>query len=203
MPPSEYSSRQFLLDDQPGTLFPLRTSTVLAEHAFDRILEYVYQRVLREEDTEHRFLSQLRCYSSKHGFHCRRTMRLDPVAEHFIYDLVYRNRHTLAGIILLLGEAMDIASREVDQLVSRLVIRHSGLPWRKPGRDTASARNATLLLTSILSITTIWSAGLTVRVEAQRTLRLSGNFYGKSTLVVLSIVFRTGFTRQKLLALSL
>lgn len=90
----EYSSRQFLLDDQPGTLFPLRTSTVLAERAFDPILEYVYRRVLKTEDTEHRFLSQLRCYSSKHGFHCRRTMRLVPVAEQFIYDLVYRNRHT-------------------------------------------------------------------------------------------------------------
>jgi hypothetical protein len=42
--------------------------------------------------TEHSFLAQARCYSSKQGFHLRRTVKLDPVAELFIYDLVYRNR---------------------------------------------------------------------------------------------------------------
>jgi len=91
---TEYSSRQFLIDDQPGTVFPLRISRFLAEHAFEDILQHVYERVLRTEDKEHKFSSQIRCYSSKHGFHCRRTMKLDPVAEHFIYDLVYRNRHS-------------------------------------------------------------------------------------------------------------
>jgi hypothetical protein len=37
-------------------------------------------------------LSQLPCYASKTGFHLRRTVKLDPVSELFIYDLVYRNR---------------------------------------------------------------------------------------------------------------
>ena len=47
---------------------------------------------LNSTETEHSFLAQTRCYSSKQGFHLRRTVKLDPVAEVFIYDLIYRNR---------------------------------------------------------------------------------------------------------------
>ena len=57
-----------------------------------QVLQYVYQKVLNANETEHSFLAQARCYSSKQGFHLRRTMKLDPVAEIFIYDLIYRNR---------------------------------------------------------------------------------------------------------------
>ena len=57
-----------------------------------KVLEYVYQRVLNPKETEHSFLAQARCYSSKQGFHLRRTVKLDPVAELFIYDVIYRNR---------------------------------------------------------------------------------------------------------------
>jgi hypothetical protein len=78
--------------DYPRTLFPLSTTKVIAEHWGQQTLDYVYQKVLNPAETEHSFLAQARCYSSKQGFHLRRTVKLDPVAELFIYDLVYRNR---------------------------------------------------------------------------------------------------------------
>jgi hypothetical protein len=86
------NSVSYLLSDYPRTLFPLSTTRVIAETWGQQVLEYVYQKVLNPSETEHSFLAQARCYSSKQGFHLRRTMKLDPVAELFIYDLVCRNR---------------------------------------------------------------------------------------------------------------
>jgi hypothetical protein len=86
------NSVSYLLSDYPRTLFPLSTTRVIAETWGQQVLEYVYQKVFNPAEMEHSFLAQARCYSSKQGFHLRRTMKLDPVAELFIYDLVYRNR---------------------------------------------------------------------------------------------------------------
>src|SRR5436190_8425218 len=85
-------STGLLLNDYPRTLFPLSTTRVIAERWGQQALDYVYQKVLNPSEPEHAFLAQARCYSSKQGFHLRRTVKLDPVAELFIYDLVYRNR---------------------------------------------------------------------------------------------------------------
>src|SRR5580765_31531 len=87
---STTNSIAYLFEDYPRTLFPLSTTSVIAEKRGDKILEYIYQKVLNSGETEHSFLAQTRCYSSKQGFHLRRTMKLDPVAEVFIYDLIYR-----------------------------------------------------------------------------------------------------------------
>jgi Reverse transcriptase (RNA-dependent DNA polymerase) len=86
------NSVTYLLNDYPRTLFPLSTTKVIAERWGQQTLDYMYQQVLNPAETGHSFLSQARCYSSKQGFHLRRTVKLDPVAELFIYDLVYRNR---------------------------------------------------------------------------------------------------------------
>lgn len=86
------NSVSYLLSDYPRTLFPLSTTRVIAETWGQQVLEYVYQKVLNPVENEHSFLAQARCYSSKQGFHLRRTVKLDPVAEMFIYDLIYRNR---------------------------------------------------------------------------------------------------------------
>lgn len=90
---STYTAIQYLLDDYPRTLFPLSTTKVIAENRGKEVLEYVYQKVLNKTENEHCFLSQARCYASKQGFHLRRTVKLDPVAELFIYDIIYRNRN--------------------------------------------------------------------------------------------------------------
>lgn len=89
---STYSSVRYLLDDCLKTLFPLNTTKVVVENKSKELLDYIYQKVLNQSEAEHSFLSQVRCYSSKHGLHLRRTVKLDPVAELFVYDLIYRNR---------------------------------------------------------------------------------------------------------------
>lgn len=88
---SEYSSTQYLLDDLPRTLFPMGTTRYLVEHGADDLFDYVYKRVLTPVD-EAAFASQTRCFAAKRDFHLRRTLKLDPCAELFIYDLIFRNR---------------------------------------------------------------------------------------------------------------
>lgn len=90
---SNYTTVHYLLEDYPKTLFPLSSTKILVENNAKEILEdYVYQKVLNHSEVEHSFLAQVRCYSSKHGLHLRRTVKLDPVSELFIYDLIYRSR---------------------------------------------------------------------------------------------------------------
>ncbi|MEO5936695.1 MAG: hypothetical protein ABIP81_05735 [Terriglobales bacterium] len=89
---SEYSSTQYLLDDLPRTLFPMGTTQFLVERGADDLFDYIYKRVLAEADEAAAFAPQTRCFAAKSDFHLRRTLKLDPCAELFIYDLVYRNR---------------------------------------------------------------------------------------------------------------
>lgn len=89
---SPYTSIQYLLDDYPKTLFPLSTTRVIAENVGNKVLGYINEKVLNSNEDAHSFLSQARCHASKQGFHLRRTVKLDPVAELFIYDIVYKNR---------------------------------------------------------------------------------------------------------------
>ncbi|MCC6241755.1 MAG: orotate phosphoribosyltransferase [Gemmatimonadaceae bacterium] len=86
------TSLQFLLDDYPRTLFPLNSTAVLLSQNETGFSDYLYQRVLSSSEMEHSFLPQTRVYASKSGLHLRRTVKLDPVAEYFIYDVIYRNR---------------------------------------------------------------------------------------------------------------
>ncbi len=86
------NSVSYLLADYSRTLFPLSTTRVIAERWGQQTLDYVYQKVLNPAEADHSFLAQARCYSSKQGFHLRRTVKLDPVAELFVYDLIYRSR---------------------------------------------------------------------------------------------------------------
>lgn len=88
-----YSATQYLLDDQPRTLFPLRLTEILVQRAAPALYAEI-QRILgtdpKKENTG--FLTQINCYASKSGLHLRRTLKLDPVAELFVYDLVYKER---------------------------------------------------------------------------------------------------------------
>src|SRR6266581_2328315 len=68
------------------TLFPLRTNRVLAEADFEKFVGYA------KSNSDH-FLPQKRVFAMKQGGHLRRTFKLDPVAEMFLYDLLYRNRN--------------------------------------------------------------------------------------------------------------
>jgi hypothetical protein len=87
-----YSATAYMVEDYPHTLFPLSTTRVVVEHSNKEVSDYIYQAVLNPARKEHSFLPQVRCYAPKHGLHLRRTVKLDPVAEYFVYDWVYRNR---------------------------------------------------------------------------------------------------------------
>ena len=78
--------------DFPRQLFPLDTNKVLIANAAQDIDKFVYECITHEKDSTHQFLPQVRAYSAKPGYHLRRTLKLDPIAEFFFYDITYRNR---------------------------------------------------------------------------------------------------------------
>ena len=86
------SAEVFFQSDHESTLFPLSTSRLMVEMHSQELSGYIYQKVLNESEKSDNFLSQQRVYSTKPNGHLRRTFKLDPVAEFFIYDMVYRNR---------------------------------------------------------------------------------------------------------------
>lgn len=86
---------QFFIADFPRTLFPLNTNRILIENAAPAIGEFVYESITHEKDSEQQFLPQVRAYAAKPDLHLRRTLKLDVVAEFFLYDIVYRHRTVL------------------------------------------------------------------------------------------------------------
>ncbi|WP_375419915.1 antiviral reverse transcriptase Drt5 [uncultured Sphingomonas sp.] len=85
---SPYSSRSFYLEDLPSTLYPLTTNRFLVENGAQELLDYAAS-LLKGDGS---FLPQRRVYANKDGIHLRRTVKLDPVAELFLYDIIFRNR---------------------------------------------------------------------------------------------------------------
>lgn len=90
--PQIVTSASFLQADFSSTLFPLKLNKILAEHHSEEISDYIYQQVLDKDKSNHGFLSQQKVYATKPRGHLRRTAKLDPIAEFFLYDLCYRNR---------------------------------------------------------------------------------------------------------------
>jgi hypothetical protein len=82
----------FIRADFAATLFPLKTNLLVAEKHEKEVFDYIYQRVLNDKQPEDNFLSQQRVYATKPRGHLPRTLKLDPVAEYFVYDIIYRNR---------------------------------------------------------------------------------------------------------------
>lgn len=80
--------RQFYLDDLPRTLFPLATNRILVERGLEDLV--AYGEALAKGTGS--FLPQRRVYANKDNLHLRRTVKLDPVAEAFLYHLVHKNR---------------------------------------------------------------------------------------------------------------
>lgn len=66
------------------------TTSYLIDNGGAKLLDYSKQCI--EASGGNGFSPQVKVYASKPKFHLRRTQKLDPVAEYFIYDLFYRNR---------------------------------------------------------------------------------------------------------------
>ncbi len=86
------STIEFIKKDFSSTLFPLKTNLILADVNRDEIKDYINGKVLSAQHEGDNFLSQHKVYATKPRGHLRRTVKLDPVSEYFIYDVVYRNR---------------------------------------------------------------------------------------------------------------
>jgi len=86
-----YSVIDFYQGDFRKTLFPMETNKFLIENGQDEIREFIANCLDQNEDA-YSFRSQTRVYAAKPSNHLRRTVKLDPVAEFFIYDMVFRNR---------------------------------------------------------------------------------------------------------------
>lgn len=91
-PQAHAGTADFIRWDYWGTLFPLRTNAIVLQFNEAGLRDFVYSKVLSKADKESCFLPQQRVFATKPKGHLRRTVKLDPVAEYFIYDFVYRNR---------------------------------------------------------------------------------------------------------------
>lgn len=86
------ATQDFIKADFGGTLFPLKTNLLLTERHEAELSEYIYQKILDVQNKADNFLPQQRVHATKPRGHLRRTLKLDPVAEYFLYDVTYRNR---------------------------------------------------------------------------------------------------------------
>lgn len=86
------NTKKFIQSDFGSTLYPLKTNSIMAEVNGVELSEYIYNKILSDQHESDNFLSQHKVYATKPRGHLRRTVKLDPVAEYFIYDVVYRNR---------------------------------------------------------------------------------------------------------------
>ncbi|MGR5145565.1 antiviral reverse transcriptase Drt5 [Photobacterium alginatilyticum] len=78
--------------DFEGTLFPMETCRVIIENAYDELVEYI-KKIANPDDKAYCFLPQQVVYASKSKQHLRRTKKLDPVAEFYIYEMAYEHRN--------------------------------------------------------------------------------------------------------------
>ncbi|MCP4975237.1 MAG: RNA-directed DNA polymerase [Maribacter sp.] len=83
--------KDFYLWDYEGTLFPMETCRLLVENNSDTLSNYI-SKIASPKEKDFSFLSQETVYASKTQHHLRRTMKLDPVAEYYLYDMAYKNR---------------------------------------------------------------------------------------------------------------
>ncbi|UHD44012.1 hypothetical protein LUX29_13090 [Aureimonas altamirensis] len=85
----KYTAREFYLEDVTRTLFPLNTNKVLIEHGADKLAAYATSLISGVGS----FQPQHRVFANKDALHLRRTVKLDAVAELFIYTIVYNHRN--------------------------------------------------------------------------------------------------------------
>jgi len=90
-PAKSDSTRDFFMDDFARTLFPLATNRILIEHGEPEIRAYI-AKCLDDDEKAYAFAPQKRVFVSKPHGYLRRTVKLDAVAEFYLYDLVFRNR---------------------------------------------------------------------------------------------------------------
>jgi hypothetical protein len=85
------STKEFILEDQPKTLFPTKTNELVIRHG-DKLIQEHIAKCFSQTESSYSFLPQQRVHASKYGLNLRRTVKLDPVAEYYLYDTIYKHR---------------------------------------------------------------------------------------------------------------
>jgi hypothetical protein len=111
------TSKQFFLWDYESSLFPLHTNRLLVEKYSSEVLDFIQKERLTSDGG---FQGQHRVFATKRGWFLRPTVKLDPIAEFFFYDFVYRNRRLfrksprddrkIYGFRIVSGEPIPILS---------------------------------------------------------------------------------------------
>lgn len=83
--------REYYLADIEETLFPMETCRFIVENAGEEISKYI-ESIKDPELRDFCFLPQETVYAAKTSHHQRRTIKLDPVAEYYLYEMTYVHR---------------------------------------------------------------------------------------------------------------
>jgi hypothetical protein len=86
------ATAKFHDSDHWGTLFPMETNRLMIQHHSKEISEYIYEKIFNDAHPSDCFLPQQRVFATKPRGHLRRTVKLDPIAEFFLYDVALRNK---------------------------------------------------------------------------------------------------------------
>jgi hypothetical protein len=84
-----FTTEQYFLGDFARSLFPLSTTRTLVENFSTELKDHIQTKLIGKAPG---FSAQQRCYAAKRGHNLRRTVKLDPASEFFLYDVVFRNR---------------------------------------------------------------------------------------------------------------
>ncbi|MDY8045904.1 reverse transcriptase domain-containing protein [Paenibacillus polymyxa] len=86
---------EFIEKDNYKTLFPTNSIKVFSKYGLEEIIKFINEDILKkkEEISQAYFLAQPWVYASKDRFHLRQTFQLDPIAQIFLYDFVFRNKN--------------------------------------------------------------------------------------------------------------
>ncbi|MDP5016783.1 MAG: RNA-directed DNA polymerase [Dolichospermum sp.] len=80
----------FIVDDLKRTLFPLNLTAFMAQYAQNELQDYIEK--INENEGGVNFNSQTTVYADKSNRTLRRTLKLDPIAEWYIYSIIYKYR---------------------------------------------------------------------------------------------------------------
>lgn len=189
---------EFYGEDFPHTLFPLRTNFWLVENGLSIIQDYIYQEITGEESDESGdFQQQEKVYAAKHGHHLRRTHKLDPVAEVFVYDIVHRHRAKFRKDIFPnrtnFGYRFE-SGRLLPSSVSYRDFKEAIHDNHQKFRFSCSFDVSSYFNSIYHHDLSSWFDEL---AEQEADAKIFGKFFAKSMVVGRSIAFRTASTRQK------
>lgn len=83
--------KEFYLEDYQEMLFPMETCRFIIEQSPDLLSDFI-KAIEDTSKPEYCFLPQESVCASKAKQHIRRTKKLDPIAEYYMYEMAYKNR---------------------------------------------------------------------------------------------------------------